>query len=271
MDGNILGEVPYDQTYPLHVGLHTYTSGLERLAKLALACHGFMQSGSFAEVRRYSHHIGSLLDAIEALDLSGYDTYNAEHLQRPKDAYEPDLVGWLERYSSGQGRYELLDSLSTGVAELPTWETWVDFCSRGSVSDNVRLSIAMRQASGDALRDVAAAHDLETVAAPHLEEFNYPISEASAAVGLAMYRRARWAASVLDAVSYYTHHELPILGEALTELRQTSDNFFAFDVAKLSDPEVVEEELINHRENFDSPCDDDEGDDVFDDSPQFRM
>jgi hypothetical protein len=260
MDGNNLGGVSYDQTFPLHVGLHTYTSGLERLCKLALACHGFLEDGSFSPVRKYSHRLTALLDTLGSLNLSAVEKPTSMYLTRPADEYEPELNVWLERYSSGDGRYELLDSLSSGSRTLPTWDTWVEFCSRGAVSEEVRRCIDMHDASGRALREIASFHNLESVASGHLEEFDSPISERSAAVGLAMHRRARWAASVLNALSYYTHQELPILGEALVELRQTSDNFFAFEIAKLSDPEVVEQELLDHLDTFVSPDEDDDFD-----------
>jgi len=257
MSGGIFQVVSYDQTFPLHVGLHTYTSGLERLCKLAIACHAFLQNGSFGDVRRYSHRISALLDDLEDLEVSQFTKGDAGYLRRPTGEYDPGLVAWLERYSSGQGRYELLDSLSRDDAEVLNWATWVEFCSRGSVSENVRMSVMMHRATGDAIRDIAAAHDLESAVAPHLEEFDHPIAEASAAVGLAMYRRARWAASILDAVTYYTNQGLPILGEALVELRQTSENFFAYEVARISDPDVVEEELLHHRDAFVTERDED--------------
>lgn len=250
MDGNIFGQISYDQTFPLHVGLHSYTSGLERLCKLGLACHSFLETGSFPSVRSFSHKIIELLDALEGLDLSAYSERSSEYLARPTDEFEPGLNDWLQGYASGAGRYELLDSLSSGTEALPTWETWAEFCSGGVVSDEIRRYIDMHSATGYALREVASAHELDAVVSGHLEEFDNPISERSAAVALAMYRRARWAASILDAVTFYTHQELPILGEALVELRQTTDNFFAFEIAKLSDPEVVEEELLAHRESF---------------------
>lgn len=259
MDGDIFGDISYDQTFPLHVGLHTYTSGLERLCKLALACHGFVETSKFAPVRGYSHKITQLFDALEALDLSAFD-YANKYLARPSDEYEPELNDWLQRYASGAGRYELLDSLSSGDEELPTWEKWAEFCSRGTVTNEVRHYINMHHATGDALREVTSFHDLESVASGHLEEFDHSISERSAAVALAMYRRARWAASILDTVSHYTHRELPILGEALVELRQSTDNFFAFEITKLSDPEVVQEQLLVHRDRFVVTEDDDDFD-----------
>lgn len=261
MDGDVVGQIADDRTFPLHVGLHTYTSGLERLCKLALACHGFLAIGTFVSVRGYSHRITELLDALQELDISTFSKRTGKYLSRPSDEYEPELNDWLQRHASEGGRYELLDSLSSGDETLPTWEIWADFCSRGEVSDDVRRYIDLHYATGYVLREVAESHDLESVASGHLEEFHHPFSERSVAVALAMYRRARWAASILDAISYYTHQDIPILGEALVELRQTTSNFFAFEIAKLSDPEVVEEELIAHHENFVSPSEDDEFED----------
>jgi len=159
MNGDIFQRVSYDQTFPLYVGLHTYTSGLERLCKLAIACHAFLQNGSFGDVRRYSHRISALLDDLGELDVSRYAKSDEGRLVRPADQYDPDLVAWLERYSTGQGRYELLDSLSREDTDVLNWATWVEFCARGSVSKNVQMSIMMHRATGDALRDIAAAHE----------------------------------------------------------------------------------------------------------------
>lgn len=56
-----------DLNYALHVGMYSYSSGLERLCKLAIACNGYATTGEFPELRRYSHKIGKLLDAVEKL------------------------------------------------------------------------------------------------------------------------------------------------------------------------------------------------------------
>lgn len=209
----------------------------------------------FSSGRKYSHKLTQLLDDLGSLDLSALSSPARKYLDRPTDEYEPEINAWLEYYSHGKGRYELLDSLASGSKTVPTWETWVQFCSRGSVSDEVRHYINLHRASGDALQEIVASHELESVASNLLKEFDAPISERSAGVGLAMYRRARWAASVLHALSYYTHPDLPILGEALVELRQSGANFFAFEIAGLSDPEVVEDELVEHRKSFVVPED----------------
>ncbi len=258
MNGGLLEEISYDQTYPLYIGLHTYTSGLERLCKLTLACESFTRTGTFAPVRKYSHKLTTLLDAIAELRLPGNDT-DRETVVRPSDPFGPRLESWLEKYASGSGRYELLDSLSADRAGVEVWSEWVRFCNEGQglISDSIQDSISLNYASFKALGSIATAHDLESVASPILDTATLPLSEEAAPVIVALYSRARWVAEYLNKVSYYTHEDLPILGEALVELRQTDDNFYAFEIAQLFDPDVVGEEIIEFNENFVSDVEDD--------------
>lgn len=246
-------QVGYDQTYPLNVGLHMYTSGLERLCKLALACHGFLSTGAFTEVRRYSHRLSELLHALEDLDMRQVNSLHPDYLVRPADEFGDDLIEWLERFASGGGRYEILDSLTNTDADVLTWDTWVQFCSRGVASEDVEQSISIHAAVGSALTEVCIANDLESSAYPFLLTSTRPLFKTSATVGLAMYRRARWAAEILASVTYYTHKDLPILREAVNALTQVDDNFFAYEIAQISDREPVIEELTSHRESFVMP------------------
>ncbi len=250
MSGKSDQRLPYDQVYPLYAGLHTYTTGLERLVKLSIACHGFLEHGVFPEVRSFSHKIGSLLDALEDLEFPDHDRESWNYFERPSDADSRNLIDWLERFAAGGGRYEILDSLSAKESDILTWTNWQEFCAGATVSDRVKWIISMHNAIGDAIRDVTSDADLEAVTAPHLHEFDGGLHESSAAVALSMYRLARWPASLLDRVSHYTHQDLPILGEALVGLEQSSEDFFACEVARISDPDVAEEELLAHRENF---------------------
>ncbi|MDT0181447.1 hypothetical protein Q9S36_14790 [Microbacterium sp. ARD31] len=252
------GQVGCDETYPLNVGLHMYTSGLERLCKLALACHGFATTGEFPKVRKYSHKLSGLLKAIEDLDMSAFKPYYPEYLKRPGDEFGDELVEWLERYASGDGRYELLDSLTRDDVEILTWDVWVQFCSRGVVSDDVKESISIRYAMGEALGNVTVANDLESVAYPFWESTSRSFHAPAVAVGLAMYRRARWAAEIIGATTHYTGKGLPILREVVNVLTQTTDNFFTYEVAGISDREPVVEELTRHFESF-IPPEDEEG------------
>ena len=244
------GQVGYDETYPLNVGLHMYTSGLERLCKLALACHGFLLTGEFPKTRQFSHKLSGLLDAIEQLDMSGLRSYHPEYLSRPDDAFGAGLVAWLERYATGHGRYELLDSLSRDDVEVLTWDAWVELCARGVVSNDVADSISIRNAMSEALGNVTAANRLESVAYPFWERTSRSFHAPAVAVGLAMYRRARWAAEIIGTTTHYTGRGLPILREVVGTLTQTSDNFFAYEIAGISDRDPVVEELKLHFEKF---------------------
>lgn len=264
-DSERLVHVSYDQTYPLQMGLMLYTSGLERLCKLALACHGLAQDGEFRNVRRFSHRLSDLLNAIEQLDLSRFASRRDEYLARPEDEFGSELVHWLERFASGGGRYELIDSLVRDDAKLLTWDTWMTFCAQGVVTDDVRLSISVHAGIGNALGDIAVANDLESAAGQYVESSQRRFSEPAVAVGLAMHRRARWVAAVLDAVTHNTDERLPILSEVTYVLTHPSDDFFMWEIANLSDREVITEELTDHVENFDYPDEDDiEEDQIFD-------
>jgi len=238
--------IGYDETFPLNVGLHMYTSGLERLCKLALACHGYATTGEFVKVKKYSHKLSGLLDAVEQLDMSAFKPYCPEYLNRPDDEFGDELVVWLERYASGDGRYELLDSLTRDDVEILTWDVWVQFCSRGTVTNDVNESIGIRNAMSEALVAVTVANDLESVAHLFWESTSRSFHAPAVAVGLAMYRRARWAAEVIGSVTHYTGKGLPILREVVNVLTQTTDNFFAYEVAGISDREPVVEELSRH-------------------------
>lgn len=252
------GQIGYDETYPLNVGLHTYTSGLERLCKLALACHGFATTGEFPKTRKFSHKLSGLLDAIEQLDMSAFEAYYPEYLVRPDDEFGDDLVVWLERYASGDGRYELLDSLTRDDIEILTWDVWVQFCARGAVSEDVKESISIRNAMSEALGNVTVANDLESVAYPFWESKSRSFHAPAVAVGLAMYRRARWAAEIIGTTTHYTGKGLPILREVVNTLTQTTDDFFAYEIAGISDREPVVEELKLHFERIVQPDSDDD-------------
>ncbi len=269
-DSDRLVHVTYDQTYPLQIGLMLYTSGLERLCKLALACHGLAQNGEFRNVRQFSHRLSNLLDAIEQLDLDRFAPRRDAYLRRPDDEFGSELVDWLERYASGSGRYELIDSLANDDAELLTWDTWMAFCARGVVADDVRLSISVHSGIGNALSDIAIAHDLESAAGQYVASSQRGFSEPAVAVGLAMHRRARWVAAVLDTVTHYTDERLPILSEVTYVLTHPTNDFFMWEIAGLSDREVIMEELTDHVASFDYPNEDDiDDDDIFEDRTFF--
>ena len=60
----------------------------------------------------------------------------------------------------------------------------------------------------------------------------------------------------LDAVTYYTRQELPLLGEAVQDLRTSPESFFQYSVAQIEDEQATLEELEAYFENREEPEDD---------------
>ncbi|MCB5280319.1 hypothetical protein [Arthrobacter sp. ES1] len=235
-----------DRNYALHVGLHAYSSGLERLCKLAIACNGYAANGKFHEVKKFGHKIGSLLDEVGSLTPAGPGVAKGggKYLTRPVDALDPDLTAMVEKFASGAGRYEHLDSLWNDKAKVTTYDDWCAVAANGSVTAEVHDLIALKDAMTKAMRSELSEAGLESTSQPMIEELERPIFEPSVAVALSLYRKARWVAAILDVATYYTGKGLPLLGEVVNPiLGHTSTNFFMFDIAGVSDRFVVEDEL----------------------------
>jgi hypothetical protein len=235
-----------DLNYALHVGLHSYSSGLERLCKLAIACNGYAATGEFPSVRSYSHRIGRLLDAVGALTPTGpgISMHKAEYLVRPVDALDPDLMDTVERFASGAGRYEHLDSLSNDNAEVNTYNEWSALAARASVSKEVHDLIELKKAAAYAIRSELCDDGLESTGQTVVEDLECPIFEPSVGVVLSLFRKVRWVSAVLSVATYYTGRGLPILGEVVNAFNLPSTKFFNYDIARISDKDVVEEELV---------------------------
>lgn len=235
-----------DQNYALHVGMHSYSSGLERLCKLAIACHAFATVGTFPRLREFSHNIGGLLDAVEVLDLGRIDPSRstARYVTRPVDALDPDLTNAVERYANGPGRYEHLDSLWNSQTEVSMYREWVSLCGRSGVSEDVRELIWIRSAVAEAVTAELVQGGLESCAQPVFDDLDRHMFEPSVGVALSLFRKARWVSSIIDEATHYTHQDLPILGEAVASVfRCSSRDFFAYEIARFSDVDVVVEEL----------------------------
>ncbi|WP_138413084.1 hypothetical protein [Sinomonas gamaensis] len=138
-----------DHDYSLHVGMYSYSSGLERLCKLAISCHGYVTTGEFTNVRPYLHKIGKLLNAVEVLAPVGPGLSKREgrYLVRPVDRLDPDLTDTIERFASGAGRYEHLDSLRDKDAEVSTHKEWSALAAKAPVSAEVRKLVSLKYAA----------------------------------------------------------------------------------------------------------------------------
>lgn len=242
--------VGHDQKYTLYVGLHSYASGLERLCKLTIACHGFLATGDFSSMRKYGHKIRNLLDAVERLDL-GIVLQDVKAVPaRPVDSLDPKLTVALERFANGAGRYEHLDSLWDDKADVATLNTWTELCGRVTPSARVRDLIGLRNIVVERLRLLSTHAHLESSAYAFLESLDPYISELSTAVALKLYEKARWVALILDALTYYTHPDLPLLGEAVENIRPPAQAFFQYSVARIEDEDAANEDLESHFEQF---------------------
>lgn len=235
-----------DRNYALHVGMHSYAAGLERLCKLAIACHGFLATGEFPQTKGFSHRIGGLLDAVGDLDRKPDGTgFHSRYLTRPSDALDPGLTEAVERYANGPGRYEHLDSLWNPDAEVGMYRTWVSLCGRSEVPKGVQRLVSIQSAVAEAVSAELSHAGLESSGDAVVADLHRAarVSPGSVGVALSLFRKARWVSSIIDEATYYTHPELPILGEAVDGLRCSSTDFYAYDIARLSDVDVVEEEL----------------------------
>ena len=246
--------VSHDQTYPLHVGLHSYTSGLERLCKLTIACHGFATTGEFPRLKRYGHRIGELLSAVGDLALDRITNLN----KTPDPAHRPgtELLSLLERFANGAGRYEHLDALWKGNYDVSTVDTWTHLCAEITTSERVEQLIWMHSTVIQAMGTLCEEGDLGAAGSAILDPLDTYLSPQSACLALELFETASWVASTLDAVTYYTNTWLPLLGEAVLDLQGPSEDFFKYTVAQIQDEDLTLEELRGHLDRF--PEDDDE-------------
>ncbi|GAA3707615.1 hypothetical protein GCM10022204_26940 [Microlunatus aurantiacus] len=255
--------VSHDQTYPLHLGMHSYTSGLERLCKLTIACHGFVATGTFPALKPFGHKIGGLLDAVQHLDLSTLSKASEIHpppVERPNDELDPTLTEALERFASGAGRYEHLDVLWNDQTDVTTLDTWTTLCGQVTTSERVRDLLSIREAVICAMRTISTDRDLEASAFAILEPIDARMYAPSIGVALHLYRKASWVASTLDVLTYYTSQELPLLGEAVRDLRLADEAFFQYLIAQIEDEQVTLEELERHFKRFPDDDEDEEDD-----------
>lgn len=258
-----------DLNYALHVGMHSYASGLERLCKLAIACHGFETNGVFPKLRVYSHKIGGLLDAVEALPLSGLSvsSHRSAYIARPVDDLDPSLTSMVERFANGAGRYEHLDSLWDDGAEVGTFAEWSVLAMGAKVSDDVQRLISLKTAVAHAIESELINDGLECAGDEVIRDLNVAVYEPSIGLMLSLFRKVRWVSVILDLATHRQRLGIPILGEVVgPAFIHSSADFFNYHIARIGDEEVVHDELevvyerINIRE---AEEDADDSDDIW--------
>lgn len=89
-----------------------------------------------------------------------------------------------------------------------------------------------------------------------LDPGDCPLNEASIGVALHLYQTASWMATTLDYLTYYTHQDLPLLGEAVEDLHPSAEKFFQYAVAQVEDEAATVEEREQHFRRFPDSDDD---------------
>ena len=197
---------------------------------------------------------------LRAFDLSVLPALNKRPLARPVSDIDPVLTEMIDRFASGAGRYEHLDSLTNEAADVATLETWKALCAQVKPSERVRDLISLRSLIVERLRLLATMGQLEGSAYATLEAADPYLSELSSTAALDLYEKARWVASALDAWTYYTNQELPLLGEAVEDLRSPGERFFQYSVVQIEDEQATHEDLESHFATFGHLGEDDDED-----------
>lgn len=234
--------------YALHVGMYSYSSGLERLCKLAIACNSYAVTGEFPRLRDYNHRIGNLLNAVGELPLPpsgpGVPSLKMKYLAKPSDSLDPDLTNTLERFANGAGRYEHLDSLWKDDTEVNTYKEWSALAQRASVPESVSRLVSTKERMAYAIESELFDAGLPATSQRVIQDLALPTYEPSVGVVLSLFRKARWVSTNLDVATFYTGQDLPILGEVFSRyFLHTSTNFFEYHIAGIGDEYVVGEEL----------------------------
>lgn len=234
-----------DMNYSLHVGMYSYSSGLERLCKLAIACSEYAATGEFPKLRSYSHRIGNLLAAVEALTPTGpAASIKARYLVRPSDGLDPDLINTVERFANGAGRYEHLDALWNTDTKISTYSDWSALAARASTSEEVRRLLTIREKTAHAIELELDNNGLAPISQRVIEDLSLPLYEASVGVALSLFRKARWVSTILDVATYYTRRELPLLHDVTSRIfNHSAVDFFNYHIARIGDEEAVAEHL----------------------------
>lgn len=237
-----------ERNYTLHIGMYSYVAGLERLCKLTISCNEYVATGKFPPLRDYQHWIQKLLDAVEGLPSPstspGATANPANFLTRPADTLAPDLMKLVERFAASQGRYEHLDSLSKESAEVKTYNDWSALAARAPVTKEIQSLIMTKHAIATIFESEMMEAGLEATMQSMVDELSLPLDEPSVGVVMSLFRTARWVAANLDLATFYTGKDLPLLGEVVSpKLIQPSADFFKYQIVRIEDEYVVDEEL----------------------------
>lgn len=249
--------------YKLHNGLLSFTTGLERLAKLTVSANHFRLYGKYPKISGYSHAVTVLLDAVEGMDISSIPEQKrraGEYVLAGRPAVPLPLVPLLEKYAKGGGRYEYLDSLSGSDVEPGLYKDWIALANGYEAPDWLDHYLALTSSMPTAIYKIANLVDAqgsgnaETLLQPYIDEFDEPLHPKSVAIALDCFRVARWVSGCLYTISselFYPNSRVrgdfpvfPYLCEILgPKLLHSAEDYFCFSILRLDDPTTVREAL----------------------------
>lgn len=112
--------------HALHSALLRFTTGLERLAKLTLACNAISTNQPF-KPRNQGHSLGDLLQKVSTIHCGAEPCkdYNGEVVDSilHEPAY-PLVLDLLTGFAMGGRRYEFMDHLGTPTPPKSLYEEW---------------------------------------------------------------------------------------------------------------------------------------------------
>lgn len=254
---DMLGLKPVEYISPLYLGLLDYTAGLERLAKITLSVSSRLHEDSFGSIRSYSHRITDLLRAVEKIELPNDSTFSIP--ARPTINQQEALLTLMDKFSSGAGRYENIDFLTNTENPPKLYETWCKIAQQEDIPDYVVELINLRSVVATTTIEVITSleesgpkrlpFDLETVVLNWIDsEDEHPVFAPSAAVVVQLATLSRWVAEAQSAVTNSLFEikpaiasEIPVLQDATSLLRITTESFFEHIVMNYNDAEVLTE------------------------------
>src|SRR5690625_3855899 len=246
--------------HAIYLGLYEYSAGLERLAKVAIACHKYRQDdGVFPNLRPYSHRIGTLLkDVAEAVpEDSPFSSHYLEDGKQSENDLDTSLTELIDRFAAGAGRYENLDSLSKVEHFEDSHVMWSKLASKAVVTDEVHVLMGLRDALDNVIEDELIHLNLDG-ATDLTEGMRFRASESSVGLVLGLFKKVRLVAVLIDVATTMPDENLPHLGEIVGPVfLHSAADFFKYHIVQLGDDYIVREQVteayqrILQRDNFD--------------------
>lgn len=238
---------PVQLISPLYLGLLNFTSGFERLLKITISLSALNKNSAFPKVSKFGHRIGDLLDEVQRI---GTEEGNLKNLpSRPLISQEQQLLGLIDSFAKGPGRYENLDFLHSQKDPPSLYFDWCLIANHEKIPGYLHSLIGLRSYIEEniflALSENAINFDLESIIQNWLDTENEnPVFPESSAVAMQLHQIVKWVAEVQDSLARTLIKDgksniVPYLHETTQQIRMQSDFFFEQVVMNFSDSTVL--------------------------------